>query len=54
MLPIPDDILKHYEAVLKKRAVAISLHADYKKEEEKGHPLEGFCQAKKILSSKKS
>ncbi|GJQ24464.1 MAG: integron integrase [Candidatus Brocadia sapporoensis] len=31
MLPIPDDILKQYEAVLKKRAVAISLHADYKK-----------------------
>ena len=31
MIPIPDDILKQYEAVLKKRAVAISLHADYKK-----------------------
>ena len=30
MRPLPDDILKQYEAVLKKRAVAISLHADIK------------------------
>ena len=31
MLPIPTDILAHYEAVLKKRKVPVSLHADYRK-----------------------
>jgi hypothetical protein len=29
MLPIPDDILKQYEAVIEKRAVPLSRHADY-------------------------
>ncbi len=31
MQPIPSDILTQYEAVLKKRAVPVSLHADYRK-----------------------
>jgi len=31
MLPIPTDILAHYEAVLKKWKAPVSLHADYKK-----------------------
>lgn len=29
MLPIPDDIWEQYVAVLKKRAVPVSRHADY-------------------------
>jgi|GEM_PF-2765935 len=31
MQPIPSDILIHFEAVLKKRAVPVSRHADYRK-----------------------
>ena len=31
MLPIPADIVAHYEAVLEKRKVPVSLHADYRK-----------------------
>ncbi len=31
MKPIPRDILTQYEAVLKKRAVTVSRHADYRK-----------------------
>ena len=31
MLPIPDDILKRYEAVLKKRVIPVANHPDYKK-----------------------
>lgn len=32
MLPIPDDILKYDEVILKKRTVPVSLLADYKVE----------------------
>ncbi len=31
MLPIPNEIAAAYEAVLKKRAIPISRHADYRK-----------------------
>jgi hypothetical protein len=31
MQPIPSDILTQFEAVLKKRAVPVSRHADYRK-----------------------
>ncbi len=31
MKPIPGDILTQYEAVLKKRAVPVSRHTDYRK-----------------------
>jgi heme oxygenase len=31
MLPIPQDVLAQFEAVLKERAVPVSFHADYKK-----------------------
>jgi hypothetical protein len=31
MHPIPSDILTKFEAVLKKRAVPVSRHADYRK-----------------------
>lgn len=31
MLPIPNEIVSAYEAVLKKRAVPVSRHADYRK-----------------------
>jgi hypothetical protein len=31
MLPIPNEIASAYEAVLKKRAIPVSRHADYRK-----------------------